>query len=65
VTADASARLRNNRWDRARENYRLMSGKHIAPALGSKALGELTPADIRAFARKVESMGTLPSVRQI
>jgi hypothetical protein len=52
-SAIAGARLEAT----SRENYGLMFGRHIAPALGSKTLAELTPADIRAFARKAESSG--------
>lgn len=49
----------------SRENYRLMFGKHVAPALGSKTPAELTPADIRAFARKLESSGLSSSAAHL
>ncbi|HET9081669.1 MAG TPA: tyrosine-type recombinase/integrase [Trebonia sp.] len=51
VAAINGARLEGT----SRESYRLLFGKHIKPALGSRTLAELTPADIRAFARNLES----------
>jgi integrase len=39
----------------SRYTYGLLLALHILPALGSKTLAELTPADVRAFARKLES----------
>jgi len=50
-TAIAGARLEAT----SRYSYRLLFGRHVAPALGSTPLADLTPADIRAFARKLES----------
>jgi integrase len=39
----------------SRYTYGLLLALHIVPALGSMTLAELTPAGIRAFARKLES----------
>ena len=49
--AIAGARLEGT----SRESYKCLFSKHISPTLGSSTLAELTPADVRAFARKLES----------
>jgi hypothetical protein len=49
--AIAGARLEET----SRYTYGLLLALHIVPALGSMTLAELTPADVRAFARKLES----------
>lgn len=41
----------------SREAYRNTLDRHILPALGNMALGEVSPADVRAWFRKTEAAG--------
>jgi hypothetical protein len=50
-TAITGARLEAT----SRENYLSLFAKHIVPSLGSATLPDLSAADVRAFARRLEA----------